>query len=147
MYNDILLGFLLLSSSFTFSQTLEFHYDESGNQIERKLKTEETARSSGKDAKNAAIDLFASNDAISKDFVIYPNPTRGKVTLEWKAKYTGRIIEIQLADFLGRVEGVSFNGKSNSITLNLSEKKEGVYIMNFYLDDGRRIEKKILRQN
>ncbi len=147
MHISILLGFILLSGSFAFSQTLEFRYDEAGNQIERRLKIEQSQGSPRVVNRSLSIPLIVSETSVSDDFIVYPNPTRGKVTLSWKAEYVGRITEIQLANFLGHAQRVPFDAKAHSVALNLTGKKEGVYIVNIYLDDGRRIDKKILRQN
>ena len=130
---------------FGFSQKLVFSYDESGNQIERK----EGIRSSRAASEEllASIEKYESNDTISNGFMVYPNPTTGPITLKWKEEYLGKVASITLSDMVGRSEEIEFKSNELEVQVDLTTKLQGVYIINFHLIEGPRVDKKIIKQN
>lgn len=135
---------LLLIPFFAFSQKLVFTYDESGNQIKR-----DKPAKSGRVASEELIILetVEEQDAFSNDFVVYPNPTVGPITLRWTEEYQGRVASITLSDMAGRKEEIEFKPNTTEVEIDLTLKPQGVYIINFHLTNGKRIDKKIIKQN
>ncbi len=135
---------LVLAPLFAFSQKLEFRYDESGNQIERNLN-----RSGRVVSENSPTfeRVELAEDTTSNQFEVYPSPTQGPVTLRWTEDYRGKVAQIQLSDMAGRKEEIEFKRNETVVEIDLTTKPQGVYIINFYLSEGKRIDKKIIKQN
>ncbi len=128
---------------FAFSQQLVFKYDESGNQIERSVNT--SGRVAPEEPK--ATEVIEEQDTLSNDFVVYPNPTAGPITLRWAEEHQGKVASITLSDMAGHKEEIEFKSNITEIEIDLTIKPQGVYIVNFHLINGKRIDKKIIKQN
>ncbi len=141
----LITGVLLLVSFFASSQKLVFNYDESGNQIQRK-KTAVSSRIVSNEL-TASTKAIKEDDATSNDFIIYPNPTQGPITLRWTEEYKGKIAYITLSDMAGHKEEIEFKPNTIQVEIDLTTYPQGVYIINFHLKKGKRIDKKIIKQN
>jgi hypothetical protein len=83
----------------------------------------------------------------TNEFVAYPNPTSGKVSVVFSSKNNEKVV-IKLTDLLGNVlrleEVVSVDGL-NTDELDMSDLPKGIYILNLIIEDSSE-SKMIIRQ-
>jgi len=140
---------LLITGFAGYSQTvLNFNYDVSGNQTLRHEGTnnrESVVADSIIDSKIPLIEL--SIEEIENQFSVSPNPTSGQVVLRWEPEFNEQIISIELVSLISSETTEIPQNKGNTITLDLSGKITGLYLVNFYLKNTTvpRVQKKIIK--
>jgi len=84
-------------------------------------------------------------DVSEKDILIYPNPVQEQISIK---NGTGlKIIRISIFDFSGKLmKSVQSKAVNNDEMLNLSELNTGNYLMKIDLENGRNIQKKIIKK-
>jgi hypothetical protein len=119
---------LLITSLKAYSQTIYYHYDNAGNRTGRTIYLEDNKGSTSLKKKDVK-EVFTDNTFKSQSIKIYPNPTRGLLSIE-VPEDPENIAEIQiiLTDTNGKV--ILNKTKAPLITeVNLSTKPNGLYIL------------------
>ena len=134
---------------------IKFSYDAAGNQTNRVycsdgVSCEGTAHKKVVDkaviAEEIAIDIEKTDTAIAEQIQIYPNPTKGIVTLGWEQSLSNIISTIIITNSAGMgTRELRFDTKQKHITIDLSSNADGLYIVRFYLNNGNVVTKKIIK--
>lgn len=77
------------------------------------------------------------------DFKCYPNPTNGKIRIELPENHI--ITSVKLTDISGKVIYKSTGNKKAALELNLSNNKNGKYILQIKDENGTMFTKKIIK--
>ena len=79
------------------------------------------------------------------DFVVYPNPTSGEVTIQLPRNFSGENLQIKLTDLLGKtVFTQEFNITNQQIELQLPDQlKSGIYLIQLSTEDSSFVQKLI----
>lgn len=128
---------------------LEFTYDVSGNQIERKYVGSTAKELNVIENKDdlESLETFVSNSDIADYITIYPNPTDGLLKLEWNPVIANQIQGITIVEFSGRSWQLTLpTAGKNSIEIDLRNNASGMYIIQFMLSEAGVITKKILKK-
>ena len=143
----ILIAFLAIVSFNSLAQTIEiaYDYDEAGNRIKREYKVipvapvveTESESTSDKEATEAGtvatIEVY--NDLVAtKQFNIYPNPTRGKLRIDMLNYSRNTQGSIQIFDLSGRLVG-QIKNLSSSMELDITNEPAGSYIIAIIVDN------------
>lgn len=113
---------LLTSSASSFAQ-LVFDYDEAGNCIKRHILV---LKKSNTDDTNETAPLIEQTTL--GRIIIYPNPTKDLVTLQFPDSDIEQTRTILLFDQAGRTL-LSHRESSNNATLDLSQHSPGMYFL------------------
>lgn len=119
---------LLITSLEAYSQTIYYLYDNAGNRTERTIYLEDNKGSTSLKKKDVK-EVFTDNTFKPQSIKIYPNPTRGLLSIE-VPEDPENIAEIQiiLTDTNGKV--ILNKTKAPLITeVNLSTQSNGLYIL------------------
>lgn len=66
----------------------------------------------------------------SEHISIYPNPSFGKISIEWKNDFSEGSLKIQLVEMSGKlIDERSVKKSSNKVTVDFSEAACGIYIL------------------
>jgi len=143
----------LLMTTVTFSQSkLIFSYDSASNQVERKYCENgdcNTAKSANKKEEvsiEEPEETIAENTELDNSLAIFPNPTKGLLTLTWHQDYSNSINEIVLIDISSKVHQVPYRSGNHEANIDLSSWPIGMYIVKFFLKDGTTLTKKIIKK-
>lgn len=147
----ISLTLLLLFANVAISQNtlpIAYEYDAAGNRTVRKVivldKADTSNANLAKDSKGGIDDLFYSDIQQGVQMKIYPNPTKGRVTIEIQnAKEESNGVIIVYDSHGKRLISQSFFGISGVIDLTGFAK--GYYIMELQYD-GERASWKIIKE-
>lgn len=119
-----------------------FSYDDSGNYTSS-IDCASTSSAGNTTTPSLTYDQL---EQIKNDITIYPNPTRGEVTIKWENAATNKIYRFQVYSSSGnRVFMHSPNYGQKSITFNIGSQLPGVYVVNFTLNTGQVISKNLLK--
>lgn len=77
---------------------------------------------------------------------IYPNPTKGNLTMEWQNTANVTVTNIIISDMSGRVIPINYNNQNTVARVDLSNQITGVYLVRFMLNDGSEVVQKIIKQ-
>ncbi len=153
MKNTILILLFLLTTTTTFSQSkLIFSYDSASNQVERKYCKDGncgTGKSSSKKQKanqEETEEIIVDNLEFDNSLAIFPNPTKGLLTIKWGQKYSNTIKDIVLIDLTSKVHHINYNSGNHEAKIDLSSWPIGLYIVKFLLNDGTTVTKKIIKK-
>jgi hypothetical protein len=115
---------LLLSAMFARSQSVSYAYDAAGNRTARTFSLIKSP-----EAPQSPSEITSLTDLIAeKSIVIYPNPTKGNLTVEIK-DFTDKLeAEFQLTDLSGRVIA-NRKATAASQTFDLSNRAAGIYLL------------------
>ena len=121
---------LLLSIAMNISaQSVSYSYDNAGNRTARRTFTMSKSPSAPEQTITAIPDIIAE-----KSVVIYPNPTKGIVTVEIK-DYTDKLqAEFRLTDLSGRTI-TNRKAVSRTQTFDLSGQIAGVYLLQIRINN------------
>lgn len=144
----ILFLMLLLTSSYLLSQALaptnpkylKFTYDDSGNQIERIYTT-----SLPKTAEEPLIDEKSFAEQFQETIKVYPNPTKGLFSIEWKKEFSQYIAQVEVLSADALIQRSPLNPSLNKLDVDLTVKPNGVYFVRFHFTDGSIISKKVIK--
>lgn len=144
----VVLFLLLLSSFLVYSQTdIVCEYDESGNQVYR-----------GEYALNTEINNSSnlnSNLGVSPGEIVFwqkveigPNPTTDILIINMNDEAKREISYFVLYDFLGNPQYTYQNAftQSQRVELDMRRYPIGMYVLSFYLKDGKIFSKHISKQ-
>lgn len=115
---------ILFSTIPVFSQTVSYTYDAAGNRTARVITLAKAPQAPVEDETVTALpDLIAK-----KTITIYPNPTKGIITVEIEDYDDETKAEFRLTDMSGRK---IFDRKADSgnQTLDLSRQASGIYLL------------------
>jgi hypothetical protein len=143
----------LLITIVTFSQSkLIFSYDSASNQVERKYcKNGDCTTAKSANKKEEVIqeqleDIIAENVEFDESLAIFPNPTKGLLTIKWSQNYNNSINEILLIDISSKTHQVPYVPGNHEANIDLSSWPIGLYIVRFFLTDGSTLTKKIIKK-
>lgn len=130
--------FLTFLASNVNAQTLEFSYDSSGNQIERRLVVISinslSQTNSSEQTENEEETLLPKSNSLNDNASIiefYPNPVVDLLNVEWGPEL--QLTEIMLFDNLGKLLQVKkVNSGTVRETFNLSTYSSGVYYIRVF---------------
>lgn len=129
MKNKIICILLFLPAMTVFAQSVSYSYDNAGNRTARAIVLK------APQAPNEQKTITALPDLISKRAVlIYPNPTKGILSLEIK-DYTDKLqAEFRLTDLSGRII-MEQKATSNIQTIDLNRQVAGIYLLQIRIND------------
>ncbi len=152
MKNNILSIAFFLITALGFSQSkLVFTYDTAGNQVKRvyckngdcdaskEAATEEVAEEEIKEETTVTTQF-------DKSIAVFPNPTKGLLTINWNQEYSNSITEIVLIDIASKVHRVKYTPGDHEAKIDLSTWPDGLYVVRFFLTDGNSLTKKIIKK-
>lgn len=152
MYKILIAVVVLFSTAMSAQSKLVFSYDAVGNQIERKYCPTGNCASG---AKQLAPDVTTESAVLNEDdqltdfanrLRIYPNPTQGNLRIEWDYADTEFIKSIQVSDGAGGIFFiVNRKATENFALVDLTNHASGLYLVEFILNDARRVIKKIIK--
>ena len=136
----IFMSLLLMAVSIS-AQNVSYTYDNAGNRTARviKLNPAPPQPQAAPQAVTALTDLIAE-----KAITIYPNPTKGILSVEIK-DYTAKLqAEFRITDLSGKT---IFNRKANSAiqTFDLSRHAAGIYLLQIRIN-GESVVWKIIKE-
>ncbi|WP_067149476.1 LamG-like jellyroll fold domain-containing protein [Pseudotamlana agarivorans] len=75
--------------------------------------------------------LSTEDHELVKDVILYPNPTNGKVTLQFATSLVNKDVSVEISDILGRplMRYSDFNTNSSRLSLDLGELKSGNQVL------------------
>lgn len=122
---------LVLNSLISYSQTINYNYDNAGNRVSKKIIVLKSALISnpeiGKDEKKEVLkDITFNNQEVK----IYPNPTAGIVEIEIPENSDNpEIIQIIVMDINGR-KIFDKRQEPTRTSIDLSNCPNGIYFLN-----------------
>ena len=135
-----LICILLLHAAMNFSaQNLTYTYDAAGNRIGRVILMKVPQAPEGIQNETAVNDLIAE-----KAIAIFPNPTKGIVTVEIKDYSVQMQAEFRLMDLSGRTI-INRKASSSIQTFDLSRFAAGTYLMQICIN-GETVVWKIIKE-
>ncbi len=142
----ILFLFLFFNSFCLYSQTINFTYDQAGNQIQRKYNMYGNRQSNQEvkdydDLVNSDLEKFFPEDIIS----YYPNPVKEELFLKWELINDKNVEKISVFNISGQViKDVKISSEKN-IILNFSDFSIGSYLVILFYSNGEKKEIKIIK--
>ena len=141
------LAMMLVSSTFLFSQTISYAYDNSGNRIERSIVFNSAPIANGSNTSNNEEDSTASpkfmDPVLGFTLNIYPNPTSGILSLEVENLPDSVHSSMQIFDITGK-QVVSSQLSSSISNFDISTLPIGTYFMKVLVGNEKR-EWKIIK--
>ena len=142
MKNIHLLLALLLLPTGAFAQSIIYSYDAAGNRTGRTYVV--SLRSASADNANrpdsSGIEASLSNLKV----IVYPNPTKGALTIEVSGMDQSESYQMKLFDPKGRQLTI-FDGQPGSTPVNMSSYPSGWYILRMYAKE-KTLDFKIVKQ-
>jgi|SRR5690606_26859916 len=117
---------------------LQFTYDDSGNQVERKFQTLIIV------GKQSEEDLPLSQ-LYEEMIQVYPNPTRGKFYIEWEKEVTSLISMVEVLSASAIIQANRIESNQNILNVDLTSKQSGIYFIRFTFTDGSIVSKKVIK--
>lgn len=119
---------------------LQFAYDDSGNQIERKFSTFKTERP---DQSEEPETEFAIQ--FEDKIMVYPNPTQGLFYIEWEKEIAQYISSVEILSSDAVIQANKINSSVNKLNIDLTLKQNGIYFVRFTFTDGSIASKKVIK--
>ncbi|CVK16211.1 Por secretion system C-terminal sorting domain-containing protein [Apibacter mensalis] len=150
-YFYLFLFCLLYRIEFIQAQNLYFGYDDSGNQVLRKLEYDEVRDPISRLLQPESIDPSAVGEPImytkNNEIEIYPNPVETALTIRWNPVIANLLIKIELLAYNATlIEEVKFKASERKAVLNMGPKPSGVYYVKLYCSDGRIIHHTVIKK-
>jgi len=123
-----------------------FTYDTAGNQTNIVYCTDQSCTSSSKSGSKKGTASEENSIKTLGDVEVYPNPTKGEVVLRWENEaedFVKTVTLIHLSN--GANTRLPFKANLKSIEIDMTQFKEGVYVVSMKLKDGTAITKKIIK--
>lgn len=130
----------------SFGQTIDFTYDQAGNQIQRKYIWDGNRQSNQEvkdydDLVNSDLEKFFPEDVIS----YYPNPVKEELFLQWELIDNKNVENISIYNISGQViKNVKISSEKR-IVLNFSDFSVGSYLVILFYSNGEKKEIKIIK--
>lgn len=127
-------------------QTIDFTYDQAGNQIQRKYIWNGNRQSNQEvkdydDLVNSDLEKFFPEDVIS----YYPNPVKEELFLQWELIDNKNVENISIYNISGQViKNVKISSEKR-IVLNFSDFSVGSYLVILFYSNGEKKEIKIIK--
>lgn len=134
-----------------YSQSKLFiSYDAAGNQTSRRYCASNCIIRQNKSINNEEdakpeVGSESIADTIDEDIVMFPNPTNGRLQLQWGNDLKGKLQEITLINYMGAVIKKIDVTKDQKTVLDISSFASGVYIAKFSFSDRSSLSRKILK--
>jgi hypothetical protein len=141
--------FALLSLNFISlsGQAIYYDYDESGNRVKRYIVLSKGS-SSGDDTLKKYEEIIKSEEFADKleelTIKIYPNPTRGQLTVEINGLGLDETVDYQLFSQTGLLLGTN-NKNGFYFTIDMEKYPDGLYILRLMIN-GKISQWKILKE-
>lgn len=150
-YFYLFLFCLLYRIEFIQAQNLYFGYDDSGNQVLRKLEYDDVRAPISRLLQPESIDPSAVGEPImytkNNEIEIYPNPVETALTIRWNPVIANLLIKIELLAYNATlIEEVKFKASERKAVLNMGPKPSGVYYVKLYCSDGRIIHHTVIKK-
>lgn len=117
---------------------LQFTYDNSGNQIERKFQSLVIS------PKQSEED--SSFSQLYEEMIkIYPNPTKGKFYIEWEKEISSLISMVEVLSTSAIIQANRVESNQNMLNIDLTSKQSGIYFVRFTFTDGSIVSKKVIK--
>lgn len=152
MKRQVYLLLLVMGTATTLyaQNKLVITYDPSGNQLERSYCNGCANQSSAQRITLDSIPALVDETPKATDedsILILPNPTEGEVALSWTADFGQQISYIKIVGYHTRFEkNLPYQKNQQALTIDLSREPSSVYIVQFHLNDGSFITKKIIKK-
>ena len=104
------------------AQSVNYSYDNAGNRTTRLINLSQSP-AAPEETITVLSDLIAE-----KSIVIYPNPTKGIITVDIKDYVSKMNVEFRLTDLSGKTI-INRKATSSSQTLDLSRQASGIYLL------------------
>jgi len=141
----ILLGFfaMVCLQAVHSQNTVSYGYDAAGNRISRVI-TLSTLRSSNEEQPKSEEEVYSE---VLKDFTvkIYPNPTKGELTVDIAQLPKGKTASLRLYNAQGKFILQKTGLSGGSERLNISKQPKGIYLMKIATKDAS-TEWKIIKE-
>jgi len=156
MKNKVVTILLLIAAITVQAQAkITFSYDAAGNQTSRiycsdGFSCEGNAHKAVVDkapiSEEIRAEIQKTDQAVAEKIQVYPNPTKDLVTLGWEASVSNRIANIIISNSAGLgIQKIPFDSKEQHLTIDLGNFADGLYIVRFYLNDGKVVTEKIIK--
>lgn len=129
-------SFLLLSSMQLIAQQYTYIYDAAGNRTKVTLLKSSLANQDTTDTKKPVLVIDQN-----REFKLYPNPTKGHVTIECPGLPDGTNVICTIYDASGRLISNAVYNRLQRIRCDLSDAPNGLYIFNIKLPDSQHVLK------
>lgn len=116
---------------------LQFTYDDSGNQIERKFQLLVIGKQSDEN-------LLLSN-LYEEMIKVYPNPTRGRFYVEWEKEVSSYLSIVEVLSASAIIQANTIESNQKMLSIDLTSKQSGIYFVRFTFTDGSIITKKVIK--
>lgn len=117
---------------------LQFSYDNSGNQIERKFSTinENPLKQSNQ---------YNFTHVFEDRIKVYPNPTKGKFYIEWEKEIASHISMVEVLSTSAIIQTNRIESTQAMLNVDLTSKQSGIYFVRFTFTDGSIVSKKVIK--
>lgn len=116
---------------------LQFTYDDSGNQIERKFQLLVIGKQSEENI------LFSN--LYEEMIKVYPNPTRGRLYVEWEKEVSSYLSIVEVLSASAIIQANTIESNQKMLSIDLTSKQSGIYFVRFTFTDGSIISKKVIK--
>lgn len=121
---------LLFMAMVLSAQNVTYRYDAAGNRIQRTVTLQTQLQSSP-----SASDMALMNDIIAEHGIkIYPNPTRGMLSVEINEYSDDLNVEYWLSDMSGRIINHQ-KASSKTAYFDLNKYPAGIYLLKIKVND------------
>ncbi len=145
----VLMCYGYTQAQLTDGSKLKFTYDTSGNQMLRDVSTASRANESLTEEPEILLDEFtiSEKESIENAFTVSPNPTAGRVTLQWKAEFSEQITSIELVSLITSERSPIAYSRGNSASIDITGKVTGLYLVVFHLNNTAvaSVQKKLIK--
>ena len=123
---------------------VDFGYDSAGNRVNRVIRSSFKSQKAEEQSEEKSTEKIYSE--VLKDFSIkiYPNPTKGDLTVEILNLPEGKTANLRLYDMSGRLI-LQKTGVRDTEHLNIGKSPDGIYILKISAGDSS-TEWKIIKQ-
>ncbi len=129
--------------------SLIFLFDTAGNQIVRRPPEQATALKAKLPPELIAYtggeDEQEPENPFERSISIYPNPTKGDLSVQWDGEHTDMLQKITVTDITGRAIPVRYDAENHQAMVDLRSYPTGLYLVTFHLSGDDTVTKKILK--
>ncbi|GEM53202.1 lamin tail domain-containing protein [Empedobacter brevis] len=123
----------------TYTKKKCFNYDKAGNYISSSDLCLDEVTLPKAESRVAVTDY-------NELFFVSPNPTNGKVNISWDQSVEHSLSQIHIVPFNGsNAIQIKFNPTNATANYDLTTYPKGIYFVEFILENGQRITKKIIK--